>query len=391
MKTPAAFHIMSKPIGPTCNLDCAYCYYLSKARLYPETMDFRMSDAVLDAFTRQYIAAQHVPAVTFGWQGGEPTLLGVDFFERAVAYQARYRRPGIRVINTLQTNGTLLDDEWGRFFKQHNFLVGLSLDGPQALHEAYRRGKDGAPTFDRVMAGLEVLKRHDVAFNVLATVHAANAPHPLETYRFLRDEVGARFIQFIPIVQWTADGTLTERSVGGKPYGAFLSAIFDAWAQRDLGTVSVQIFDVAVSVALGRPPGLCVFSETCGTAMALEHNGDLYACDHFVAPRYRLGNLTETPLTKLVGSTKQRAFGQAKADLPEICRACDVRVFCNGGCPKNRRATSPGEPPLNVLCEGYRAFFHHVERPVHIIARQMRQRRTRSAIRGRMQRYFASR
>ncbi len=389
MNAPAAFHIMTKPIGPTCNLGCAYCYYLSKTRLYPETTDFRMSDPVLESFTRQYIQAQRVPAVTFGWQGGEPTLLGLDFFERALAYQAKYRRPSMRVINTIQTNGTLLDDAWGRFFKQHNFLVGLSLDGPRDLHNAYRRTKDGAPTFQRVMDGLKVLKRHGVAFNVLATVHAANAPHPLETYRFLRDEVGAAFIQFIPIVQRQADGGLTERSVTAEQYGAFLTAIFDEWAQRDLGVVSVQIFDVAVSVALGRPPGLCVFAETCGTALALEHNGDLYACDHFVDAQHRLGNIIETPLVELVGAAKQRAFGKAKADLPDNCRVCDVRYLCHGGCPKNRLLTPAGEPPLNVLCAGYKAFFRHIERPATIIARQMRQRRSYSSIRQRMQRHFA--
>lgn len=390
MNTPAAFHIMTKPIGPTCNLGCAYCYYLSKTQLYPETTDFRMSDAVLKSFTRQYIEAQRVPAVTFGWQGGEPTLLGLDFFEQALAYQARYRRPGMRVINTIQTNGTLLDDAWGHFFKQHDVLVGLSLDGPRALHDVYRQDKNGMPTFERVRDGLEMLKRHQVSFNVLATVHAANAPHPLETYRFLRDEVGAEFIQFIPIVQGQEDGTLTERSVTAEQYGAFLTAIFDEWAQQDLGEVSVQTFDVAVSVALGRPPGLCVFAETCGTAMALEHNGDLYACDHFVDAKHRLGNLIETPLVELVGSAKQRDFGEAKADLPTVCETCDVRYLCQGGCPKNRLTTLPGEPPLNVLCAGYKAFFEHIERPVNIIARQMRQRRSLPAIRQRIQRYFAS-
>jgi uncharacterized protein len=382
---------MVKPIGPTCNLACEYCYYLSKTALYPETTDYRMSDAVLEAFTRQYIEAQRVPAVTFGWQGGEPTLLGLDFFERALAYQARYRRPGMRVINAFQTNGTLLDAAWGRFLRKHNVLVGLSLDGPRELHDTYRRGRDGGPTFDRVMDGLEILKAHDVAFNVLTTVHAANAPHPLETYRFLRDEVGATFIQFIPIVQWGPDGTLTDRSVTAEQYGTFLTAIFDEWAQRDLGTLSVQIFDVAISVALGRPPGLCVFAETCGTALALEHNGDLYACDHFVTPKYRIGNLVETPLGALVGSRQQRAFGQAKANLPQVCQQCEVRYLCNGGCPKNRRTLVPGELPLNVLCDGYKTFFRHVERPINVIARQMRQRRPLPAIRRRMQRHFATR
>ena len=375
MQSPRAFHVMTKPIGPTCNLACEYCYYLAKDALYPETTDFRMSDALLETFTRQYIAAQEAPAVTFGWQGGEPTLLGVEFFERAVALQARYRKPGMRIINTIQTNGTLLDDEWGRFFKAHDFLVGLSLDGPQALHDAYRRDKSGAPTFERVMAGLDVLRRHEVAFNVLTTVHAANAPHPLQTYRFLRYEAGARFMQFIPIVQFEADGEISARSVTARQYGDFLTAIFDAWVQRDLGEISVQIFDVALAAWMGQPPPLCTFAETCGNALALEHNGDLYSCDHFVTPRHRLGNITETPLAKLAALAQQRSFGQAKADLPQLCCECDVRFVCHGGCPKNRLENAPASakapassPPLNVLCEGYRAFFRHIDRPMRRIA-----------------------
>ncbi len=370
MKTapPRAFHVMAKPIGPVCNLACDYCYYLSKTALYPETADFRMSDAVLEAFTQQYIEAQDVPVVTFGWQGGEPTLLGVDFFARAVELQQRYRKPGTRIVNTLQTNGTLLDDNWGRFFKAHNFLVGLSLDGPRALHDAYRRDQGGAPTFERVMAGLEMLKQHRVEFNVLTTVHAANAPHPLETYRFLRDEAGAPFVQFIPIVQ-QEDGGISSRSVTARRYGDFLTAIFDEWSQRDLGRISVQIFDVALLAWLGRPPPLCIFAETCGDALALEHNGDLYSCDHFVTPPHRLGNITETRLVALAESAQQRAFGQAKAQLPQVCLDCDVRFVCHGGCPKNRLAgEGSSAAPLNVLCEGYKTFFHHIDRPMRLIA-----------------------
>lgn len=370
-----AFHVMIKPTGPVCNLDCAYCYYLSKARLYPGAHDFRMPDALLDTFTRQYIEAQQVPAVTFGWQGGEPTLLGIPFFKKALAYQERYRRPGMRIINALQTNGTLLDDAWGQFFKEHDFLIGLSLDGPRALHDAYRRDQTGEPAFDRAMRGLALLKQHGVATNILTTVHAANAPYPLEVYRFLRDEVGARFVQFIPIVQrdnatgYQEGDTVTERSVTAQQYGAFLSAIFDEWVLHDLDTVSVQIFDVALAATLGQRPGLCVFEETCGTALVLEHNGDLYACDHFVEPRYRLGNITETPLVDLVNSERQRAFGAAKAALPTTCLECDVRFICHGGCPKNRLASPvAGEPPLNALCEGYRGFFRHIARPMQRIA-----------------------
>lgn len=358
---------MAKPIGPICNLACDYCYYLSKGALYPETTDFRMSDEVLEAFVRQYLEAQDVPAVTFGWQGGEPTLLGLDFFARAVELQQHYRRPDTRVINTLQTNGTLLDDDWGRFFKAHNFLVGVSLDGPQTLHDAYRRDRSGEGTFSRVLAGLTVLKRHAVEFNLLTAVHAANASHPLETYRFLRDEVGTDFVQFIPIVRHE-EGTLSPHSVTAKQYGSFLTAIFDEWALHDLGRVSVQLFDVALLGWLGEPPPLCSFAEICGSALALEHNGDLYSCDHFVTPQHYLGTITEIPLGASVQSAQQRAFGQAKAHLPQVCRECDVLFVCHGGCPKNRPSSDAGSGALNVLCAGYKAFFHHIQRPMRLIS-----------------------
>ena len=374
----SAFHVMLKPRGPVCNLGCAYCYYLPKENLYPGG-HFFMTDQVLEEFTRQYIKAQRVPEVTFGWQGGEPTLMGLDFFRRAVELQQKYRRAGLRVHNALQTNGTLLDGEWCRFFREHGFLIGLSLDGPRELHDAYRVDKRGGPTFDRVMAGLSLLKEYGVEFNVLTTVHAANAGHPLEVYRFLRDEVGARFIQFIPIVQRDNDTgfqegeRVTERSVTGGQYGDFLIAIFDEWVRRDVGRVFVQIFDVALAAWMGQRPGLCVFEETCGTALVLEHNGDLYACDHFVEPRYRLGNVLETPLAELMGSEQQHRFGLTKRDaLPRTCRECAVRFVCQGGCPKNRILhTSDGEPRLNYLCEGYRAFFTHVDRPMRMMRAEL--------------------
>ncbi|HOT92152.1 MAG TPA: anaerobic sulfatase maturase [Anaerolineae bacterium] len=379
---PRAFHVMVKPRGPVCNLNCAYCYYLPKEKLYPGS-DFRMPDAVLESFTRQYIAAQRVPEVTFGWQGGEPLLMGVDFFERAVALQEQYKRPGMRIINTLQTNGTLLDDAWGEFFKAHDFLIGLSLDGPQAMHDAYRRDKGGAPTWERVMRGRDILHKHGVEYNILCTVHQANADHPVEVYRFFRDVVGAQFIQFIPIVRrdnetgFQEGTTLTEHSVTARQYGDFLSGVFDEWVRRDVGHVYVQIFDVALAAWMGQRPGLCVFEPTCGLGLALEHNGDLYACDHFVEPRYRLGNIMETPLVEMVASEAQWAFGQAKRDmLPRQCRDCEVRFICNGGCPKNRIAVTPdGEPGLNYLCEGYKAFFTHIEHPMRMMAEELRQRR----------------
>ncbi|MDY7041834.1 MAG: anaerobic sulfatase maturase, partial [Chloroflexota bacterium] len=310
---------MAKPRGAICNLDCEYCFYLSKKALYPDG-SFRMSDEVLETYVRQYIEAQGVPEANFAWQGGEPTLMGLDFFRRAVAYQDKYRKPGMRIENALQTNGTLLDDEWCRFFKEHGFLVGISLDGPRALHDVYRKDKGGAPTFDRVMKGLSLLRKHEVDFNILACVSAANVEHPLEVYRFLRDEAGAEFIQFIPIVERQDDtgfqesSRLTSRSISGEQYGEFLIAVFDEWVRCDVGRVFVQMFDTALGHWLGAPGGLCVFAETCGLALAMEHNGDLYACDHFVEPRHYLGNVTERPMVELVASPQQRQFGLAKRE-----------------------------------------------------------------------------
>ena len=371
---PVAFQVMPKPRGPICNLDCAYCYYTPKDELYPES-GFRMSDELLVEFTRQYIEAQQVLEAVFAWQGGEPTLMGLPFFQRAVELQKRYRRPGMKIINALQTNGSLLDDEWGRFFHEHDFLIGLSLDGPQELHDAYRHDRAGQSTFGRVMEGLSVLKRHHVEFNILTTVHAANTDHPLEVYRFLRDEAGARFIQFIPIVERERGdpSRVTPRSVGGRQYGEFLIAIFDEWARHDIGRVFVQIFDASLAAWAGGRPGLCMFEETCGTALVLEHNGDLYACDHFVFPEYRLGNMQETPLVELVGSPQQTQFGLNKRDaLPAQCHECPVLFVCHGACPRNRiTMTLDGEPGLNYLCEGYRAFFTHIDRPMRLMAREL--------------------
>jgi uncharacterized protein len=377
MDVPTAppFHIMIKPRGPICNLDCSYCFYLSKENLYPAS-DFRMTDETLEAFTRDYIQAQPVPEVVFSWQGGEPTLMGLDFFERAVGFQKTYARPGMRISNTFQTNGTMLTDEWCHFLREHHFLVGLSLDGPAPLHDAFRVNKGGQPTHAAVMAGLDLLRRHRVEYNILATVHAANVEHPLEVYRFLRDEVKTSFIQFIPIVQRDnqtgfQEGTrVTDRSVTGRGYGRFLNAIFDEWVSRDVGRMFVQLFDVTLAGWVGQRPGLCIFDETCGRALALEHNGDLYACDHYVEPRYHLGNIGRDALPVLVTSEVQRAFGVTKAAaLPGFCRACDVRFLCNGGCPKNRTLQTPdGEEGLNYLCDGYMAFFTHTGSAMRFMA-----------------------
>jgi len=384
---PPAFHVMLKPRGAVCNLSCQYCYYLGKERLYPGN-DSRMDDDVLEEFTRQYIEAQRVPEATFSWQGGEPTLMGLDFFERAVALQHKYQKPGMRIYNALQTNAILLDDAWCCFFKERGFLVGVSLDGPQECHDTYRVDKRGRPTFQQVMAGLALLKKHQVEFNILTTVHAANAGQPLQVYQFLRDQAGAQFIQLIPIVEWDnrspRNSRVTERSVSGRQYGDFLIAVFDEWVRRDVGRIYVQIFDVALGAWLGQPSSLCTMSVTCGQAMAMEHNGDVYACDHFIEPRHRLGNIRDTSLVEMVNSRQQRRFGAAKRDtLPRACQMCEVRFACNGECPKNRFWHTGNEKPgLNVLCEGYKAFFTHIDPAMQFMAAAIRARRPPAEIMG---------
>ncbi|MBK8021254.1 MAG: anaerobic sulfatase maturase [Chloroflexi bacterium] len=378
---PSAFSLMTKPRGAVCNLDCKYCYFLSKERLYPGS-DFRMSQTLLEEYTRQYIEAQQVSEVTFAWQGGEPTLMGLDFYRQAVGHQQKYRKPGMRIFNAFQTNAVTLDDAWCEFFAENNFLLGVSLDGPAHLHDAYRVDKGGAPTFSRVMRGIDLLNKHRVELNILTTVHAANADSPVEIYRFLRDEVRTQFIQFIPIVERQNDtgfqegSYVTERSVSAEQYGRFLTAIFDEWVRRDVGHVYVQIFDVALAAWAGQRPGLCIFEETCGSALALEHNGDVYSCDHFVEPKHRLGNLVDIPLADLVVSEHQRSFGLAKRDtLPQYCLDCPVRFICNGGCPKDRFIETPtGEPGLNFLCAGFKAFFTHIDPPMRFMAQQLAQR-----------------
>ncbi len=379
---PPAFHLLAKPTGAVCNLDCKYCFFLSKEKLYPGSR-FRMTDELLETYIKQLLESHRTPEVTIAWQGGEPTLMGLDFFRRAAEYAERYRKPGVKVAYTIQTNGTLLDKEWCEFFREHDFLVGISIDGPEEVHDAYRTDKQGKGTFGRVMRGLRLLQEHGVEYNVLCTVNAANESKPLDVYRFFRDEAGARFIQFIPIVErdnetgFQEGGKVTDRSVGPERWGSFLSAVFDEWVRRDVGTVFVQHFDAALAAWAGYPPGLCVFSPTCGTALALEHNGDLYSCDHFVEPDHYLGNITETSLIELVASEKQLKFGRDKeSTLPQYCRKCPVLFVCHGGCPKNRFVETPdGETGLNYLCESYRAFFTHIDRPMRMMADLLRQGR----------------
>jgi uncharacterized protein len=367
--TPRAFHVMTKPIGPICNLDCEYCFYLEKEKLYPNTRSFRMNEETLENYVRQYIEAQQVNEVTFAWQGGEPTLMGLDFFRKAVEFQEKYRRPGTRILNTFQTNGTLLNDEWGEFLKQNNFLVGISIDGPPKLHDKYRYDKKGRPSSDDVLRGFRVLQKHRVDYNVLCVVNQYNGDHPLEVYHYFK-ELGAQFMQFIPAVEHLGGTKVADRSVRAKQYGKFLCAIFDEWVVSDIGKIFVQIFDVALEAWLGYQPSLCIFSETCGNALAIEHNGDLYSCDHFVSPDYYLGNVMETSIEEMVDSPFQQKFGTDKRDtLPQYCRECEVRFVCNGGCPKNRFIHTPtGEAGLNYLCAGYKMFFNHIDRPMKLMA-----------------------
>jgi len=397
---PPAFHVLAKPTGSICNLDCTYCFFLSKEQLYPGDR-FRMSDEVMRAWIAQVIDGHRTPEVTIALQGGEPTLMGVDFLRRVVAHARDVAGPGRALEFTLQTNGTLLDDEWCEFLAANDVLVGLSLDGPAVMHDAYRVDKQGRPTYDRVRAAWDLLQRHGVATNVLCSVHAANAEHGVEVYRHLRDDLGVRFIQFIPIVERVTETTVTlaergwgeraadrplyvqagtattSRSVTPEAWGRFLVDVFDEWVACDVGEVFVTMFDAALAAWVGLPSLMCIFSERCGTAVALEHNGDVYSCDHYVEPDHLLGNVTTTTLVELVASPQQRAFGDAKATtLPAQCRSCAVRFACHGECPRNRFAiTADGEPGLNHLCAGYYAFFTHIDRPMRIMADLLRRGR----------------
>ncbi len=394
------FHLLAKPAGAACNLGCQYCFFLSKENLYAG-QSHMMSDAMLEDYVRQLIQATPGPEVHIAWQGGEPMLRGLEFFRRSFALAEKYRRPGQTIRHTIQTNGTLIDDEWAAFFKAHGYLVGLSLDGPQALHDTYRITKGNEGSFDAVIRGWNLLRAHGVDTNILCTIHAANVDQPLEIYRFFRDELGAEFIQFIPIVErateqtiamanrgwgglrgtdrplYVQDGNLvTTRTVGSEAFGRFLIAIFDEWMARDIGKVFVTTFDVALGSWLGQH-NLCIVAPTCGDALVIEHNGDVYSCDHFVEPAYRLGNINEAPLKALVSSERQRLFGQGKyTSLPRYCKECPVLFACYGECPRNRFTLTPdGEPGLNYLCAGYKAFFTHIDKPMRTMADLVRQGR----------------
>ncbi len=402
---------MAKPIGASCNLECTYCYYLDKSSLYPDRNDFRMDEETLDRFVRSYIRDNPASVVTFAWQGGEPTLRGIEFYRTAVSLQEKYAPPDTRVQNTFQTNGTLLDDEWGVFLAANDFLVGISIDGPAELHDTFRQTRGGGGTHEQVMAGLDVLQRHNVPHNALCVLNTVNSRHPAAVYEFFAD-LGIDWIQFIPLVEhrpdsqpmavrdpvtpghdiprWVreAGGAVREsdsdfdvvveaarnapvspRSVDPVAYGEFMCRIFDQWVREDLGERSVRLFDQAIERRLQKRSSLCVFSEQCGSQMAIEHNGDVYACDHFVDPAYLRGNIHERALGELVNADEQQTFGAFKrTGLPARCVECPVREYCNGGCPKNwHLATPAGELGLNYLCPGYRRLFTYLEPYLDII------------------------
>lgn len=398
---PRRFHVMAKPAGSTCNLDCAYCFYLSKETLPGGPGPGRMSDEVLENFVRSYIEGVTGDEVVFSWQGGEPTLRGLDFFRRVVELQRKHAKPGQRIENDLQTNGTLLDEEWCVFLREHRFLVGLSIDGPCELHDAYRVTKGGRPTFDQVFAAAQLLKKSGVPFNTLTCVNRLNARRPLDVYRFLRREIGSTYLQFIPIVEYKSfervapsrwdndrlprvddpearpghpDSIVTDWSVDPDDWGYFLSKVFDEWRNRDVGKVLVNHFETLVSQHLGRGSQLCVYSEFCGKALAIEHDGEVYACDHFVYPEYRRGNIRDGELHRFVLSRDQVRFGYAKSEtLPRACRECEFLSDCWGECPKNRiLRTADGEPGLNYLCRGFKRYFAHAIPEVERLVAKLR-------------------
>jgi uncharacterized protein len=394
------FHAMAKPAGSACNLDCTYCYYLSKRELPGGPGAGHMSDEVLEHYIRGYIDSVTADEVVFSWQGGEPTLMGLGFFEKIVALQRKYAKAGQRIENDLQTNGTFLDEEWARFLKENRFLVGLSIDGPKEVHDRHRLDKHGEPTFDKVFAAAGLLRRFDVPFNTLSCVHRHNARQPLDVYRFLRREIGSTYLQFIPIVEFrtfetTAPDTwdperlpvlgtpesrpghpqsvVTDWSVDPEDYGYFLSKVWDEWLRRDVGKVLVNFCETLVAQRMGQPAQVCIYAENCGKGLAVEHDGSVYACDHYVYPEYRLGNLLSKKLGDMVFDPAQVRFGYAKSEkLPKYCRECAYLTDCWGECPKNRLLRTPdGEPGLNYLCPGLKKFFAHASRDADRMAKQL--------------------
>lgn len=362
VKASRDFQVFVKPIGALCNLDCQYCYYLKKEHLYPKGETFQMSDETLEDYIVQHIDASPEAVIRFSWHGGEPTLLGLNYFRKIVALQRKHRPPNKSIVNGIQTNGTLLTEEWCRFFAREGFAVGISIDGPPEMHDLYRVTKDQKPTHEQTMRGYELLQEHGVYTDILCVVNAHNVQFPLQVYRFFK-QLNAQYITFLPLVEPDNKGGVSHNSVPAEAWGKFLCTIFDEWIDRDIGRIKVQIFEEAARTAFKQEHSLCIFRPTCGDIPVVEHNGDFYSCDHFVDVDHHLGNIRETPLVELLESPEQRAFGRAKLEtLPRYCQECDVRAMCNGECPKNRFIMAPdGETGLNYLCAGYKRFFAHCQ------------------------------
>ncbi len=389
---PKPFGLLTKPAGSNCNLHCDYCYYLEKRYLYGNKKSFRMKEDVLEEFVLQYIQAQPVPVVQFVWQGGEPCLMGLDFYQKVVALQRKHAG-GKMIENSIQTNGVLLNDDWCRFLKENNFLVGISVDGPERIHNKYRQTRNNGPTFDNVMRAVNLLKTYQIDFNTLTVVNNYNVDYPLEIYRFLK-AIGSHYMQFLPVVERckrdctddihllsnaeTDGAVVTEWSVNALKYGKFLTTMFDEWVKNDVGRYFVQMFDATLANWAGLPPGVCVMSEKCGDAGIIEHNGDIYSCDHFVFPEHRLGNIMEDNLAGLMNSVQQQIFGENKhSTLPRQCRECTYLTKCWGECPKNRILISgDGEYGLNYLCEGLKYYFFHVAPAMDFMANEIFNKRS---------------
>ena len=386
--TPFAkpLYVMLKPAGAHCNLACKYCYYLEKNNLYQNFHRHLMTDEMLEQFTREYIEAQTMPQVLFTWHGGEPLMRSIDFYKKALALQKKYAH-GKQIDNVIQTNGTLLTDEWCEFFAKNHWLVGISIDGPQEYHDHYRVTPAGKPSWEKVMQGIQLLKKHRVEWNAMAVVNAYNAEHPLEFYHFFRDN-GCQYLQFTPIVERLTeheDGRtlasladdreipLTDASVTPQQWGNFLCTIFDDWVRHDVGKTFVEIFDCTLANWMGVLPGICAYSKECGHAGVMEHNGDVYSCDHFVFPEYKLGNIREQSLIDMLYGEKQQAFSRLKhTSLPRQCKECDMEFACHGECPKNRfEKDKYGEPGLNYLCQGYYQYYSHVAPYMDFMKREL--------------------
>ncbi|MBN1984015.1 MAG: anaerobic sulfatase maturase [Chitinivibrionales bacterium] len=369
------FQVFAKPAGSLCNLSCHYCYYVGKKGLYPDASPLRMSDAILERYIVSHIQASTEPTIYFSWHGGEPTILGIDYFQKIVSLQRKHRPAHRTIANGLQTNGTLLDDQWCRFLAREGFTVGISMDGPRQFHNRYRVAGDQSPSFDRVLRGYEFLLNYGIPCEILCVVHQDNVGYPLEVYRFFK-QLEARYVTFLPLVE-PVPGTqaVSGRSVPARQFGEFLCSIFIEWKSGDVGTVTIQLFEEAARIAFQQDHSLCIFRKKCGGVPVIEHNGDFYSCDHFVDSRHCLGNISSTPLAELLESPAQIAFGQAKwATLPSMCRRCEVLDMCNGECPKNRFLKTPdGEPGLNYLCAGYKLFFTSYRPFVQQIAALIRQ------------------